>query len=156
MVDATSERYHANFRKKMKIPPHLGTILTLGVACYKDVPCLGKNNFYVPRSLIFFEWNGDRPHCVILSCINIKWLVSNRPMSILPTCPFLHFPHKTGIKLKKQRVVCPNRGPTWTYAVGILKKSWLVLELWWYKILTDIHTDIHTYIHTYIQTDTRN
>ena len=37
--------------------------------------------------------------------------------------------------------VCPYRGPTWTYAVGILKNYILVFEILWYKIMTDIQTD---------------
>ena len=64
----------------------------------------------------------------------------------------LNFPDETGSRFSKPMAVCPNRDPTWTHAVGILKKILISLGAMVVQN-TDRHTDIHTYIHTDRQTE---
>ena len=53
-----------------------------------------------------------------MSQLVLELLAKNRISAAI-----LNFPDETGSRFSKPRGVCPNRGPTWTYAVGILKKS---------------------------------
>ena len=53
-----------------------------------------------------------------MSQLVLELLAKNRISAAI-----LNFPDETGSRFSKPRGVCPNRGPTWTYAVEILKIS---------------------------------